>query len=584
VRAETNQGFVRNCTDGASVARGEYILFLNNDTAFTEGWLTALVAVLDADPGAGIVGPMLLYGNGQLQEAGGIVWEDGSGWNFGRMDDPTGPEYNYRRQTDYVSGACLLIRKSLWQELGGFDQRYVPAYYEDTDLCFSARSAGFKVVYQPTARVYHFEGISHGTDLGAGVKKHQAINQEKFLEKWRATLQSEHFPNGQQLFFARDRSRARRTVLVIDHYVPSFDKDAGSRSTWQYLQLMVEMGYNVKFIGANFFPHQPYTRALQAIGIEVLTGEKMARGYRAWLRDNAARIDAVYVHRPHVAEQFSGALKEMSPRPRLIYFGHDLHFLRVQRECAVTGDEKLQSLSDEWKRRELAVFASFDKVYYPSQVEVDVIAHVAPETDASAIPLYVLEDQGEVSYCREDTSDILFVAGFSHPPNLDGLCWFVDEVLPLVLESCPGLRLQVVGSSAPAVVTAMASEHVVIHGYLSDEELSRLYRQVRMVAVPLRFGAGVKGKVLEALQHGRPLVTTAVGAEGLPAADSIFNIEDSAAGFAQALVELEQGDQARLGKLDHYRDYLNRYFSKARAREILSRDFGEPEIQREAAR
>ncbi len=332
VRSETNQGFVNNCMAGASRARGEYILFLNNDTAFTRGWLSQLVAALDADQQAGIVGPMLLFGNGRLQEAGGIIWNDASGWNFGRMDDPTMPEYNYLKETDYVSGACLLIRHILWEQLGGFDQRYVPAYYEDTDLCFSARATGYKVLYQPTSKVYHFEGMSHGTDLSAGVKQYQIANQGKFLEKWSSTLRAEQFPNAEKVFLAKDRSRNRRTVLVIDHYVPSYDKDAGSRSTWLYLQLMVEMGYNVKFIGANFFPHQPYTKVLQSIGIEVLVGEKMARNFPAWLRENAASIDTVYVHRPHIAEQFLLPLNQMTPRPKLIYFGHDLHFLRVQRE------------------------------------------------------------------------------------------------------------------------------------------------------------------------------------------------------------------------------------------------------------
>lgn len=155
--------------------------------------------------------------------------------------------------------------------------------------------------------------------------------------------------------------------------------------------------------------------------------------------------------------------------------------------------------------------------------------------------------------------------------------------MPLLSQSCPELKLQVVGSSVPQVVAALASDQVIIHGYLSDEDLEALYRRSRMVAVPLRFGAGVKGKVLEALQHGLPLVTTSIGAEGLPAADSVFNIEDSAAGFAQALVDIEQGDETSLSRLDHYRDYLDIHFSKQRASEILRQDFGIPSIQREIA-
>ena len=582
-RAQHNQGFVRNCNAGAQRTRGEFILFLNNDTAFTEGWLEQLLAVPDTDPEVGIVGPMLLFGDGRLQEAGGIVWADASGWNYGRLDDSARPQYNYRKETDYVSGACLLIRTGLWQQLGGFDERYVPAYYEDTDLCFAARLAGFKVVYQPAARIYHFDGVSHGTDLGAGIKQHQLANCEKFQQKWQATLRQQHFANGEQVFLARDRSRHRRTVLVVDHYVPSYDKDAGSRSTWMYLQLMVELGYNVKFIGANFFPHQPYTSALQAQGIEVLVGEYMARNLPAWLQENASNIDVVYIHRPHVAEQFLKQLSALKPRPKIIYFGHDLHFLRIEREFAVTAEPALVESARQWKARELAVFEAVDQVYYPSRVEIDVIRGAAPQVKATAIPLYVLDAHQEADYNWEEREDVLFVAGFNHSPNVDGLSWFVDQVMPLVWQDCPALKLHVVGSNAPPAVTALADERVLIHGYLSDEDLILQYAGARMVAVPLRFGAGVKGKVLEAMLYGLPLVTTPVGAEGLPDAESVFNVEETAAGFAKAMVELNSGEKSRLQRRERYRDYLRDHFSKARARDILYRDFGDPVIERGAS-
>jgi glycosyltransferase involved in cell wall biosynthesis len=230
----------------------------------------------------------------------------------------------------------------------------------------------------------------------------------------------------------------------------------------------------------------------------------------------------------------------------------------------------------------LSVFSKVDKVYYPSQVEVEVILETRPGTPVQAIPLYVLDDSEEGDYRWEDRQDILFVAGFNHPPNVDGLCWFIDEVMPLVWQSCPQLKVHVVGSNAPVVVTALATDRVIVHGYLSDEELARQYSRARMVAVPLRFGAGVKGKVLEALQHGLPLVTTPIGAEGLPEPESVFNVEDTAEDFAAALVALEQGDSKRLQRCQRYCHYLNEHFSKARAREILFRDFGTPDIEREA--
>jgi glycosyltransferase involved in cell wall biosynthesis len=283
-----------------------------------------------------------------------------------------------------------------------------------------------------------------------------------------------------------------------------------------------------------------------------------------------------------VAEQFLKQLSVLKPRSKIIYFGHDLHFLRIEREFAVTAEPALVESARQWKARELAVFDAVDQVYYPSQIEIDVIRNEAPQVKASAIPLYVLDVQQQAHYNWEQRKDILFVAGFGHPPNVDGLIWFVDEVMPLVWQECPELSLHVVGSNAPAAVTKLANERVWIHGYLSDEDLALQYASARMVAVPLRFGAGVKGKVLEAVQYGVPLVTTAVGAEGLPDADSVFNIEDTAAGFAAALVELNAGDQSRLQRRERYGDYLRNNFSKARARDILYADFGDPFYERKA--
>jgi GT2 family glycosyltransferase len=256
VRQEENQRFLKNCNSAARQARGEYLLLLNNDTTVTEGWLAPLLELFKK-PDIGVVGPKLLFPNGKLQEAGGIIWNDASGWNYGRADDPALPQYNYVRETDYVSGAALMIRHSLWQELGGFDEAFIPAYYEDTDLCFSVRAAGLKVVYQPASEVVHYEGMTNGTDLGSGQKQYQVVNQQNFLQKWQDELTSFHFPNAEQVSQARDRSRNKRSVLIIDHYVPHYDKDAGSRSTWMYIELMLDMGWRVQFMGANFFPHQP---------------------------------------------------------------------------------------------------------------------------------------------------------------------------------------------------------------------------------------------------------------------------------------------------------------------------------------
>jgi GT2 family glycosyltransferase len=199
VRNEVNLHFLRSCNRAAAVATGTYLLLLNNDTCVQPGWLEALVATAEADPTVGIVGAKLLFADGRLQEAGGIVWRDAAPWNYGRWDDPEKPRYNRVRDADYVSGACLLIRRELWQKIGGFDERYAPAYYEDTDLAFEVRRRGYRVVYQPAAVVVHYEGASCGRDPERGTKRYQKMNEQKFFDKWHEVLQREHPSMGERL-------------------------------------------------------------------------------------------------------------------------------------------------------------------------------------------------------------------------------------------------------------------------------------------------------------------------------------------------------------------------------------------------
>src|SRR5213592_1572497 len=179
LRNERNSGFIASCNRGAEQARGKYLFFLNNDTIVKPCWLSALRDTFAEEPRAGIVGSKLVYPDGRLQEAGGIIWRDASGWNYGKFDDPEKPEYNYLREVDYCSAAALMIPKALFQSVGGFDRRYAPAYYEDADLSFKVRRARYKVLYQPLSEVIHYEGATGGTDLSKGTKKHQRSEERR---------------------------------------------------------------------------------------------------------------------------------------------------------------------------------------------------------------------------------------------------------------------------------------------------------------------------------------------------------------------------------------------------------------------
>ena len=205
-----NLGFLRSCNAAAALARGTFLMLLNNDTEVTPGAIDHLHQLLAARPDAGMAGARLLFPDGTQQEAGGIIWRDGSGWNYGRDDDPRKPEYNYVREVDYVSGAAIMLPRAVWDHMGGFDEAFAPAYYEDADLAFRLRAAGLKVLYQPAATVVHHEGASHGRDLASGVKAYQVTNAARFARRWRSVLRAEHFPSGSRVLRARDRAGSKR--------------------------------------------------------------------------------------------------------------------------------------------------------------------------------------------------------------------------------------------------------------------------------------------------------------------------------------------------------------------------------------
>lgn len=185
VKNTENVGFIASCNRGASFAVGEILLFLNNDTVLLPGWLPPLLRIFQDYPDAGAVGGKLLFPDGRLQEAGGIIFRDGSADHFGRealeVDDPL---FNYVREVDYCSGALLATRHWLFKEVGGFDTYYQPAYYEDVDYCFQVREKGYGVYYQPESVIVHFEGGTAGKDVSTGAKRFQLLNRAKFVERW----------------------------------------------------------------------------------------------------------------------------------------------------------------------------------------------------------------------------------------------------------------------------------------------------------------------------------------------------------------------------------------------------------------
>lgn len=572
IHNESNLRFLRNCNNAAKQARGQYILFLNNDTQVQADWLAPLIELIERDDSIGMVGSKLVYPDGRLQEAGGILWQDGSAWNYGNRANPDEPEFNYVKEADYISGAAIMIRKSLWEEIGGFDERFVPAYCEDSDLAFEVRKHGCKVMYQPKSVVVHFEGVSNGTDTTSGQKAYQVTNQKKFLEKWQQELQENHLPNAVDPFRARERSVHKKILLMVDHYVPHYDKDAGSRTVYQYLQLFVNQGFSVKFIGDNFFAHQPYTDTLQQMGVEVLYGPYYAKHWKDWLKENGKDIGYVFLNRPHISVKYIDAVREFT-NARVIYYGHDLHFLREKREYELTGDAALLQSSADWEKKEMDLILAADMAYYPSYVEEQAIHEIAPQAKVKAIPAYLFSDVEECEYHFDKRKDLMFIGGFGHRPNVDAVKWLANEIMPALVKKLPDIRVYILGSNPPEEVEQLATENLLIKGFVTDEELQEYYQNCRISIVPLRYGAGIKGKVIEAMRFGTPVMTTSVGAEGIKGAESILDIADEAADFVEQLAALYQNEAELVRRSKASYQYIRDNFSFENAKKVIGPEF-----------
>lgn len=571
-RNTKNKGFLGNCNATAGQARGRYIVLLNSDVITLPGWLDELIGTFSSARNVGLVGSKLINGDGSLQEAGGIFWNDGSAWNFGRNQNPRLPQFNYLKDVDYCSGAAIALPAELWLALRGFDRIYTPAYCEDSDIAFRVRAVGLRCVYQPHSEVIHHEGKSHGSDTSVGVKAFQVLNQQKFAARWRHVLARDHFPNGENVFVARDRSRNKPHVLFIDHYVPQWDRDAGSRTMYHYMKLMADRGFQVVLWPDNLYKDIIYVKQLQQLGVEVIYSESYEGRFQQWFSESRRWIRYAFCSRPQITQRYLDFLRT-SPNTKILYYGHDLHWKRLLSQHEVTKEAKLLSDSAAMKQLEHDVCDAAHVVLYPSKEECDYVrSSFGSQKEVVELPMAIFTSD-ELDSARRHiksiasgtSTSIVFVGGFNHTPNKDAVKWFLDEVMPLVRKKNSEICLKIVGSNLPEDWRALASADVEMVGQVDDRTLDAIYATCAATLVPLRYGAGVKGKTIAAFARGVPVVSTSVGLQGIDGGDEVAFRADTASDFAAAIVLSVEDRSAAAQRAMNALTFVSEHYSEVAA-------------------
>ncbi len=583
IRNRSNLHFLRAVNAAARQATGRTILLLNNDAQLLPGALAAALRTLSADPGIGAVGGRIILPDGTLQEAGSIIWRDGACSGYARGDDPASPDVMFQRDVDYCSGAFLLTPAALWRELGGFDERFAPAYYEETDYCVRLWESGHRVVYDPDAAILHYE-FGSATAPGDALRL-QAANHAVFVAQHGEWLAGQFPASPLNVLPARMARGTRPRILVLEDRVPKVELGTGYPRANRLLHELVEAGADVTFFP--MFRHYETWRTIRAAldkRIEVLWRAE-APQLRDYLLARRGQFDAVLVCRPQNMRALMDAIgpeRNLLGGAALLYDAEALFAARELQRRGAEGEVFTDLERHRMIAEEVSLTRTASAVISVSPAEQGVLE----DYGAREVHLlgHALDDQPiPTTFGERDQIVFLGAIGDDNAPNADAVRWFAAEILPSVRAQLgmPELRLTVIGRNGSDKVGALDGDTVDLMGMV--EKLPPALARARILVVPTRYAAGIPHKVHQAAMLGIPVVVTSLIASQLGWQDGgELLVADDPARFADACVRLYRDEalwqQVRATALDRAQlDCAPATFAR-KVREIVS---GLPLVRRE---
>jgi glycosyltransferase involved in cell wall biosynthesis len=478
------------------------------------------------------------------------------------MQDPLHPMYNFVRDVDYVSGCAFMMERKLFLSTGSFDETLSHGYYEDTSKCMELRALGKRVLYQPFSQIVHFEGVSHGKDVNSGIKMYQEKNKEIFVKKFRSQLKS-HLPHGRRPDIASDRT-VQGHILIVDAVTPTPDQDSGSIDMFNLIRIFIAFGYRVHFIPMTNFAHfGKYTANLQRMGVECIYAP-FYTSVEGFLKERGDIFDYVILSRSEVAVPCWRTIEKLAPGAFKIFYTVDLHFLREEREAAHQKDVGLARTAAQRRRDELSIIGWADTTIVLSEHERKIL----DEQGYGGVEVWPLirELPASCGNAFADRSGVVFIGGFQHTPNVDAVKWLVDDIWPEVRRICSArglapIELRIVGSKMPGWFHDLQFDDIRFVGFVED--LDEVFDNARLSIAPLRYGAGLKGKVATSLGYGVPAIGSHIAFEGMPAdgLEEVIVLANSASELAKAVVDVYEDEERWRAIAARAPSYIDRHFS-----------------------
>jgi O-antigen biosynthesis protein len=552
--SEFSTGYLKAFNLSAAKAQGKFLWFLDQDCQLSDRCLPNLLEIVDRGNNSasnsgriGIVGSKLTFENSELHNAGGVIWQDGSVCQYGYRDFRGEPEYSYVRAIDFCPAIGSLVDAQLFKAVNGFSEDFDSPLYAEADFGLIAQDNGYQVIYQPKSEVIYRQdpkskkqNRSENSHVNPSENVNENLNAldiKKLGHKWRDRLEHEYLADR-----PKNREAAPRrllptpTILIIDTLVPAYDKESGSYRLFNIMKILQQLGYHIIFLPDYGHEQEPYTSELESMGIEVLYFTHKQADWQERLERRLGVIDLAWVCRPELCAKYFPILQKRS-EIKSLYDTIDLHFLRLKRQWEISSHKSLQQ-EKEWQEMQLMEVKAAQKADL-TIVVTDVEKRILEELDVTnvrVIPnIHKIYDRPVPKFSDRDR--ILFIGGYYHKPNIDAAIWLCQEIMPLIWAKHPEIHLTLLGSNPSPKVKALKSDRVSVPGYIKDVE--PYFLNHRVFVAPLRYGAGMKGKIGHSLSYSLPTVTTAIGAEGMGLISGFdAMIADRAETFAEQVLQL----------------------------------------------